>query len=91
MVFGLENLLTYGAFSYPLAFLITDLPNRSYGKKIAKKILGLFFLCFEPSEKLKSQYKNNETLFEKCALINTSGYVSTLILYLADPVIFCLF
>jgi len=22
--FGLENLLTYGAFSYPVAFLITD-------------------------------------------------------------------
>ena len=60
-------------------------------KKIGKKILGFFFLCFEPSEKLKSQYRNNETLFEKCALIITSGYVSTLILYLADPVIFCLF
>ena len=26
--FGLENLLTYGAFSYPIAFLITDLSNR---------------------------------------------------------------
>ena len=25
--FGLENLLTYGAFSYPVAFLITDLSN----------------------------------------------------------------
>ena len=30
--FGLENLLTYGAFSYPVAFLITDLSNRRYGK-----------------------------------------------------------
>ena len=30
--FGLENLLTYGAFSYPVAFLITDLSNRKYGK-----------------------------------------------------------
>ena len=25
--FGLEDLLTYGAFSYPIAFLITDLTN----------------------------------------------------------------
>ena len=32
--FGLKNLLTYGAFSYPIAFLITDLANRSYGKNI---------------------------------------------------------
>ena len=29
--YGLEQLLTYGAFSYPIAFLITDLANRSYG------------------------------------------------------------
>jgi hypothetical protein len=41
--FSLENLLTYGAFSYPVAFLITDLSNRRYGKKIAKKIVYLGF------------------------------------------------
>jgi len=40
---NLENLLTYGAFSYPIAFLITDLSNRRYGKKIAKKIVYLGF------------------------------------------------
>ena len=40
---GLENLLTYGAFSYPVAFLITDLSNRRYGKDIAKKIVYLGF------------------------------------------------
>ena len=41
--FGLDNLLTYGAFSYPVAFLITDLTNRKYGKNIAKKIVYLGF------------------------------------------------
>ena len=41
--FGLEDLLTYGAFSYPVAFLITDLSNRKYGKKIARKIVYLGF------------------------------------------------
>jgi len=41
--FGLSDLLTYGAFSYPVAFLITDLSNRRYGKKIAKKIVYLGF------------------------------------------------
>ena len=40
---GLENVLTYGAFTYPIAFLITDLSNRRYGKNIAKKIVYLGF------------------------------------------------
>ena len=42
--FGLENILTYGAFSYPIAFLITDLANRRYGKNSAKKIVYLGFV-----------------------------------------------
>ena len=41
--FGLKNFLTYGAFSYPVAFLITDLANRRYGKNIANKIVYLGF------------------------------------------------
>ena len=41
---GLNELLTYGAFSYPIAFLITDLANRSYGKFVARKIVYLGFL-----------------------------------------------
>tara|TARA_Y100000590_G_C15554672_1_gene952340 strand:+ start:350 stop:889 length:540 start_codon:yes stop_codon:yes gene_type:complete len=41
--FGLENLLTYAAFSYPITFLITDLANRKYGKFIARKIVYLGF------------------------------------------------
>ena len=41
--YGLENILTYGAFSYPIAFLITDLTNRSYGKDVAKKIVYFGF------------------------------------------------
>ncbi len=41
--YGLDEILTYGAFSYPIAFLITDLANRSYGKLIAKKIVYIGF------------------------------------------------
>ena len=41
--FGLQDFLTYGAFSYPVAFLITDLSNRRYGKNLAKKIVYLGF------------------------------------------------
>ena len=43
--YKLDEVLTYGAFSYPIAFLITDLANRKYGKEIAKKIVYAgFFL-----------------------------------------------
>ena len=42
--YGLEKVLTYGAFSYPVAFLITDLANRSYGKIVARKIVYIGFV-----------------------------------------------
>ena len=42
--YGLENILTYGALSYPIAFLITDLANRSYGKIVARKIVYIGFV-----------------------------------------------
>ena len=42
--YGLNEVLTYGAFSYPLAFLITDLANRSFGKTVARKIVYFGFL-----------------------------------------------
>ena len=42
--YGLQNILTYGAFSYPVAFLITDLANRSYGKLVAKRIVYIGFI-----------------------------------------------
>ena len=41
--YDLEEILTYGAFSYPIAFLITDLANRSYGKIVARKIVYIGF------------------------------------------------
>ena len=50
--YNLENILTYGALSYPIAFLITDITNRSYGKIIARKVvyfgfaIGIFFTLF---------------------------------------------
>ena len=50
--FNLKDILTYGAFTYPIAFLITDLANRKYGKTTAKKVvyfgflLGIFFTFY---------------------------------------------
>ena len=42
--FGLNEILTYGAFSYPITFLITDLANRAYGKLVARKIVYIGFI-----------------------------------------------
>ena len=41
---GLSEILTYGAFSYPITFLITDLANRAYGKLVARKIVYIGFI-----------------------------------------------
>ena len=40
---GLSEVLTYGAFSYPVTFLITDLANRAYGKLVARKLVYIGF------------------------------------------------
>ncbi len=41
--FGLSEILTYGAFTYPITFLITDLANRAYGTIVARKIVYIGF------------------------------------------------
>jgi uncharacterized integral membrane protein (TIGR00697 family) len=41
--FGLNEILTYGAFSYPITFLVTDLANRAYGKLVARKVVYIGF------------------------------------------------
>ena len=42
--FGLKEILTYGAFSYPVTFLVTDLANRAYGKAVARKVVNIGFI-----------------------------------------------
>ncbi len=42
--FGLTEILTYGAFTYPITFLITDLANRAYGKVVARKVVYVGFI-----------------------------------------------
>jgi uncharacterized PurR-regulated membrane protein YhhQ (DUF165 family) len=53
---NLADILTWGAFSYPVAFLITDLTNRQFGPQVARKVvfagfvvgIGLSFLTSVP-------------------------------------------
>ncbi len=40
---NLSQILTYGAFTYPVTFLITDLANRAYGKMVARRIVYIGF------------------------------------------------
>jgi len=42
--FNLQDILTYGAFSYPIVFLITDLSNRRFGKEKARKLVYIGFV-----------------------------------------------
>jgi uncharacterized integral membrane protein (TIGR00697 family) len=38
------NWLTYGAFTYPFAFLVTDVMNRVYGTKAARRVVLIGFV-----------------------------------------------
>ena len=40
----LGDLLTWGAFSYPIAFLVTDLTNRQFGPRTARKVVVAGFV-----------------------------------------------
>lgn len=41
----LDGLLTWGAFTYPFAFLVTDVMNRVYGVKSARKVIFAGFVA----------------------------------------------
>ena len=41
---GLQNYLTWGAFSYPFAFLVTDLSNRRFGPARARRVVYAGFV-----------------------------------------------
>ena len=41
--FPINDWLTWGAFSYPIAFLVTDLTNRSLGAKAARTVVLVGF------------------------------------------------
>ena len=41
---NLADLLTWGAFTYPVAFLVTDLTNRQFGPSAARKVVFAGFV-----------------------------------------------
>ena len=42
--FGLEDYFTWGAFSYPVSFLVTDLTNRRFGVTVARRVVIVGFV-----------------------------------------------
>jgi len=42
--FGLGDLLTWGAFTYPVAFLVTDATNRAFGARPARRVVYAGFV-----------------------------------------------
>ncbi|MFK8252717.1 queuosine precursor transporter [Ancylobacter terrae] len=41
--FGLNEVLTWGAFSYPVAFLVNDLTNRRFGPAVTRRVVYVGF------------------------------------------------
>lgn len=42
--YSLSDILTWGAFTYPVSFLVTDLANRAYGPALARRVVVMGFL-----------------------------------------------
>lgn len=42
--FGLGDILTWGAFTYPIAFLVNDLTNRRFGPRAARRVVVVGFV-----------------------------------------------
>ncbi len=42
--FSFSDVLTWGAFTYPIAFLVTDLANRAYGPGMARRVVFSGFI-----------------------------------------------
>ncbi len=42
-LFGLNEVLTWGAFSYPVAFLVNDLTNRRFGPVVTRRVVYVGF------------------------------------------------
>jgi uncharacterized PurR-regulated membrane protein YhhQ (DUF165 family) len=42
-LFGLQEALTWGAFTYPVAFLVNDLTNRRFGPAVARQVVYFGF------------------------------------------------
>jgi hypothetical protein len=73
-----DGWLTWGAFTYPLAFLTTDVMNRLYGPSVARKIIIAGFItgiiCSIIGSQIENEYGPLVTL--RIAIASGLGFIS---------------
>lgn len=87
----LDGLLTWGAFTYPFAFLVTDLMNRAYGAAAARKVVFVGFIVGVICSLIGSQIMLQGDGYEYAAValrIAVGSGVAFLIAQLVDVAIF---
>ncbi len=73
VLFPLGEWLTWAAFSYPLAFLVTDCANRAAGPKCAQKIVLAGFIIGAPLSFFANFYGAGETALVAGRIAAASG------------------
>ena len=83
--------LTWGAFTYPLAFLVTDLMNRLYGVQAARKVVFAGFLTGVACSLIGSQIMLQGDGYEYAAVplrVAVASGVAFLVAQMTDVAIF---
>lgn len=91
--FNLADLLTWGAFTYPVAFLVTDTTNRLFGKQAARKVVYVGFalgvlLSLVAAFGIASEAANRDGIAVLTALVTDSGAFDMLRIALASGTAF---
>ena len=91
--FNLAELLTWGAFTYPVAFLVTDTTNRVFGKQAARKVVYVgfafgVFLSLVTAVGMASEVASREGIALFTALMTDSGAFDMLRIALASGAAF---
>jgi len=87
----LDGLLTWGAFTYPFAFLVTDLMNRAYGPQSARKVVFAGFIVGVICSLIGSQIMLQGDGYEYAAValrIAVASGIAFLVAQLVDVAIF---
>ena len=92
--FALADILTWGAFTYPFAFLVTDLANRRYGPAVARQIVFVGFMLavicsiLMPPLLFKSGFIEFETAADRLVRIAVASGAAFLTAQLLDVTVF---
>jgi len=85
---GLQDDLTWGAFMFPLCYLVTDLTNRRYGKSMARRLVGIGFVLAVPASYLVTVLSLNPPPLEVALRIAAASGFAYLMGELLDIAVF---